>query len=90
MTSILEPDQSSKTKPNKYPYLGKFPSGDVVFFIHRRRGICVHGVENPIGEYSYRWDESKATPLDSRIVLKNSLSGLGDYLPKFSTDSVYC
>jgi hypothetical protein len=92
MVSILDPDQSTatRTKPNKYPYLGKFPNGDVVLFIHRRRGICVHGVESNLGEYSYRWNESAAVPCNTPIKLKNSLSEFADSLPRFTTDSVYC
>jgi len=90
VTSILEPNLTSATepKPRKYPYLGKLPDGDVVLFIHRRRGICVHGKE--IGDYSYRWDEAKTVPLDCSLTLKNSLSEFGDFLPAFKTDSLYC
>jgi hypothetical protein len=90
MTSILEPNLTSATepKPRKYPYLGKFPDGGVVLFIHRRRGICVHGEE--IGQYSYRWDEARANPLDCGITLKNNLNEIGGFLPPFKTDSVYC
>jgi hypothetical protein len=86
----LDPTTQSRATPIKYPYLGKFPNGDVVLFIHRRRGICVHGAESYLGEYSYRWDEAKVTQCDSPVVLENTFTGPANCLPRFKTDSVYC
>ena len=85
MIAVLEPDQTSKAQPthSKYPYLGKFPSGDVVLFIHYRRGVCVHGVDNAVGEYSYKWDEAKVKRLETRISLSNREIPMDAPAPRF-------
>lgn len=55
----------------KYPYLGRFESGDIILFTGPGTGMCVCSGVNKIGEYSDNWLEHDSVTFYGTVTLSN-------------------
>lgn len=64
----------NKSDKKKYPYLGIFNNGTIVFFINPKGGFCLYsgdGCLHSKGRYSENWAENECKKFEGEIILRN-------------------
>lgn len=66
---VVIKEKGQTTKRRKYPYLGRFEDGTIVYFTTSRTGIQLN--KNDIGCYFIGWNEKHTEVFEGTVELSN-------------------